>query len=180
MIQREIVKFVRLKEYQPMDRIIQYAQERIDACVHCQARFACEWFQEAKKVVLDVTPEKYAEMTYEEIANAIHADMVVPDESCDQVSFDTMMQTVDDLLQEATVPSFSDDLRKLLQKMVQLERRLNRLPSDCRDVFDAPIRAIVERCLGRRCTSTTTSSMKPVSCVPISISCWCASMAGFP
>lgn len=131
-----------------MDRIIQYAQERIDACVHCQARFACEWFQEAKKVVLDVTPEKYAEMTYEEIANAIHADMVVPDESCDQVSFDTMMQTVDDLLQEATVPSFSDDLRKLLQKMVQLERRLNRLPSDCRDVFDAPIRAIVERCLG--------------------------------
>lgn len=131
-----------------MDRIIQYAQERIDACVHCQARFACEWFQDAKKVVLDVTPEKYAEMTYEEIANTIHADMVEPDESCGQVSFDTMMQTVDDLLQGAIIPTLSRDLRNLLQKMVQLERRLNRLPSDCRDVFDAPIRAIVERCLG--------------------------------
>lgn len=131
-----------------MNRIIQYAQERIDACVHCQARYACEWFKDAKKVVLDTTPEQYAEMTYEEIANAIHADIVEPGDTCNQVSFDTMMQTVDELLQAASIPTFSDDLRQLLQKMVQLERRLNRLPSDCRDAFDAPIRAIVERCLG--------------------------------
>ena len=131
-----------------MNRIIQYAQERIDACVHCQARYGCEWFKAAGQVVLDYPPEQYAQMTYEEIANAIHADIVEPDESCDQVSFDGMMQAVDEMLQDAYIPQLSEDLRKLLQKMVQLERRLNRLPSDCREVFDAPIRAIVERCLG--------------------------------
>lgn len=131
-----------------MDRIIKYAHDRIDACVHCQARYGCEWFKAAGQVVLDYPPEQYAQMTYEEISNAIHADIIEPDENCDQVSFDGMMQAMDEMLQEASIPQYSDSLRKLLQKMVQLERRLNRLPSDCREVFDAPIRAIVERCLG--------------------------------
>ena len=47
-----------------MDRIIQYAQERIDACVHCQARYACEWFKDAKKVVLDTTGTMLAEVKW--------------------------------------------------------------------------------------------------------------------
>lgn len=59
-----------------------------------------------------------------------------------------MMQEVDKLLQLANYPTTSHELCRLLQRMVQLERRLLRLSPECRDVFDAPVKAIVERCLG--------------------------------
>lgn len=87
-------------------------------------------------------------MTYEERANAIHSFIGGLDYDCDQVSFDEMMKNVDKMLQTAYVAMSADALCEQLQKMVQLERRLNRLSPDCRDVFDAPIKAIVERCLG--------------------------------
>lgn len=131
-----------------MKHIVDYANERIDSCSRCPARHNCEWFQSAKNVVLNLPAEQYAEMTYEERANAVHSTIGEPCNDCDQVSFDEMMQSVEDLLQTAFVGMDVDTLCKQLQLMVQLERRLNRLSPDCRDVFDAPIRAIVERCLG--------------------------------
>ncbi len=87
-------------------------------------------------------------MTYEERANAIHSFIGGLDYDCGQVSFDEMMGNVEQMLRSAYVAMTADALCEQLQTMVQLERRLNRLSPDCRDVFDAPIKAIVERCLG--------------------------------
>lgn len=148
MIQREIVKFVIPKWTLLMRHIVDYANERIDACSKCQAKCGCEWFQAAKNVVLDIPGEQYAEMTYEERASALHSSIEEPDNDCDQVSFDEMMKNVEALLQTAYFGMDADTLCEQLQLMVQLERRLQRLSPDCRDVFDAPIRAIVERSLG--------------------------------
>jgi len=86
-----------------MRHIVDYANERIDACSKCQAKCGCEWFQAAKNVVLDIPSEQYAEMTYEERANALHSSIEEPDNDCDQVSFDEMMKNVEALLQTAYV-----------------------------------------------------------------------------
>ena len=131
-----------------MQRIIDFANKTIDTCVHCKYQSSCHWFvAAAENVVLDdITPEQYASMTYEEIANKNFENSGVPLE-CYQVSFDDMMLKVEDLLEEADMPYNSRDLVAILNKMSRLERRLLRIDPEARDVFDAPIRAIVERCL---------------------------------
>ena len=45
------------------------------------------------------------------------------------------------------MPCMTKELMYILNKMARLEKRLKRLDPDCKDVFDAPVRAVVERCL---------------------------------
>lgn len=131
-----------------MKNIIDFANSTIDACVKCDYRPKCQWFGiVAENVVLDdITPEEYASLTYEEIATKIHANAGNP--VCgEQKSLDEILETIESMLEHATIPNFSQELITLLNKMSRLEKRLKRLPEDCRDVFDSVIRAIVERCL---------------------------------
>lgn len=131
-----------------MNNIIDFANRTIDACVKCNIRQNCRWFGiVAENVVLDdISPEEYASLTYEEIATKIHENAGEP-ECDDQRSLDDILELVESMLEHATIPNFSQELISLLNKMSRLEKRLKRLPDDCRDVFDAITRAIVERCL---------------------------------
>ena len=131
-----------------MDRIIQYANKVLDKCSKCANRGCCHWIvRAAENVVLkNCTPEQYAQMTYEEIANRIH-EIVGNPTACLQDSYDSIMHYVEQLLEEANYPILSKDLLDIVNKMVKLEQRLKRLDPVCRDAFDAPIRSIVERSL---------------------------------
>lgn len=131
-----------------MVNIIEFANNTIDACVKCNIRPNCKWFGiVAENVVLDdITPEEYANLTYEEIATKIHENAGEP-ECEDQHSLDGILELIEGMIEHATIPNFSQELIGVLNKMSRLEKRLKRLPEDCRDVFDAIIRAIVERCL---------------------------------
>ena len=131
-----------------MNNILEFANKTIDACVKCDFRPKCKWFGiVAENVVLDdITSEEYASLTYEEIATKIHENAGSP--ACeDQLPLDSILETVESMLEHAEIPNFSQELINLLNKMARLEKRLKRLPEDCRDVFDALIHAIVERCL---------------------------------
>ena len=131
-----------------MNRIITYVNDVISRCSSCTQRNLCNWFNTAaESVVLDnTTPEQYAAMTYEEIAFQVHKDAGQP--LCnEQQTFDQMMDQVEELLEYSNFPTVSFDLTELLNKMARLEKRLKRIPSACRDVLDAPVRAMIERTL---------------------------------
>ena len=131
-----------------MHSIITFAYDVINVCVKCRHRQDCEWFQGAGEVVLEnVTPDEYCELTQEQIAARIHADVPAPEDSCRQRSFDDMMAYLDEHLPTAEMPNTSDGLLNIHYQISQLRRRLVRIPEDCREVFDAPIRAIIDRCL---------------------------------
>ena len=131
-----------------MHSIITFAYDVINVCVKCRHRQDCEWFQGAGEVVLEnVTPDEYCELTQEQIAARIHADVPAPEDSCRQRSFDDMMAYLDEHLPTAEMPNTSDELLNIHYQISQLKRRLVRIPEDCREVFDAPIRAIIDRCL---------------------------------
>ena len=131
-----------------MNSIITFANNVIDVCVKCRHRKQCEWFQGASRVILDdVTPDQYSRMTQEKIAARIHADIPEPPEDCGQYSFDGMMEYLDEQLRVAKMPNNAEELLDLHCKISQLWRRLGRIPRDCRDPFDAPIHAIVDRAL---------------------------------
>ena len=131
-----------------MKDIIDFASKTVDLCVKCDSRSTCKWFGIiAENVILDdITPEEYANLTYEEIATRIHEN--AGDPICGvQRSLDEILETVEGMIEHAVIPNFSQELIELLNKMARLEKRLKRLPDTCRDVFDAIVRAIVERCL---------------------------------
>lgn len=143
-----------------MNNIIDFANRTIDACVKCTYRPKCRWFGiVAENVVLDdISPEEYASLTYEEIATKIHENAGEP-ECEDQRSLDGILELVESMLESASIPNFSQELISLLNKMSRLEKRLKRLPEDCRDVFDAITRAVVERCLSAIDYSFLTSGV---------------------
>lgn len=131
-----------------MIRIITLANQVIDACVKCELRPVCSWFEGASQVILDdLTSDQYAQLTQEQIASRIHANVGSPEEDCDQISFDDMMEKVDEITASATMPDTTKDLLAFFRKISQLRRRLSRIPIECRDPFDAPIRAIIDRAL---------------------------------
>ena len=131
-----------------MNNIITFANNVIDVCVKCRHRKQCEWFKGASQVILDdVDPDRYCRMTQEKIAARIHADVPAPPEDCGQYSFDGMMEYLDKHLPSAQMPSNSEELLDLHCKISQFWRRLGRIPRDCRDPFDAPIHAIIDRTL---------------------------------
>lgn len=130
-----------------MNRIIKFANERIDACSRCRSSYDCKWYREASHFKPDVDPVRLAEMTYEEAANLVHSKLGDPEYDCEQMSFDRMMQEVEDIISAAYYPDSSSDLHRLLQDMVKLEHRLKRLNPDCAILFYAPISAIIERSL---------------------------------
>ena len=131
-----------------MNQILHETNLFIDRCANCTDRTNCHWFNmAAENVVLDdVTPEQYAAWTYEERANKIFENAGLP-VGCHQQTFDALMQRVEDLLEDADMPCMTKELMYILNKMARLEKRLKRLDPDCKDVFDAPVRAVVERCL---------------------------------
>lgn len=131
-----------------MNQIIHETNLYIDKCADCRERNCCHWFNAAAESVVldDVTPERYASMTYEERACKVFTYAGRPT-ACSQKTFDGMMQRVEGLLEVADMPATSKELLDILNKLARLEKRLNRLDSDCRDVFDAAVRAVVERCL---------------------------------
>ena len=128
--------------------IIEFANKTIDACVKCNIRSNCKWFGiVAENVILDdITPEEYANLTYEEIATKIHENAGNP-QCDDQFALDGILEVVEGMLEHANIPNFSQELISVLNKMARLEKRLKRLPEECIDVFDAIIHSIVERCL---------------------------------
>ncbi|MBO4475706.1 MAG: hypothetical protein J5737_03180 [Bacteroidales bacterium] len=129
-----------------MNTIIAFVNHVIDVCVKCRHREECEWFQGAGRVILDdLTPEQYSRMTHEKIAARIHADVPAPPEICGQYTFDGMMEYLDEQLRNAQMPQNTEELLDLHYKISQLWRRLGRIPRDCRDPFDAPIHAIIDR-----------------------------------
>lgn len=129
-----------------MNSIITFANNVIDVCVKCRHRKQCEWFKGASQVILDdVDPDRYCQMSQEQIATRIHADVPEPPEDCGQYSFDGMMEYLDEHLRTAQMPRNAEELLDLHYKICQLWRRLNRIPRDCREPFDAPIKAIINR-----------------------------------
>lgn len=79
-----------------MKEIIDFANQTIDACLHCAYRPKCKWFGiVAENVILDdITPEEYAALTFEEIATKIHENAGTP-ECDDQRSLDNILELVD-------------------------------------------------------------------------------------
>lgn len=131
-----------------MNQILHETNLFIDKCSNCRERSNCHWFNTAaENVVLDdFTPEQYASMTYEERANKLFVNAGLP-MGCLQSTFDNLMQRVEQLLEDADMPNTTNELMYILNKMARLEKRLKRLDVDCQDVLDAPVRAVVERCL---------------------------------
>ena len=130
-----------------MHRIIDTAFSIVQECVDCGFLETCQWFQQAKQVTFDdVTPEQYAEMTPEDIANKVHRNNVPPD-YCDQYAFRGIMQKVESFIETATIP---EDAGKVVDLVTKLRKPLAELYNEeggIIDAFDPIVRSIVCRTL---------------------------------
>lgn len=130
-----------------MQRIIDTAYSVVQSCVECSYMENCDWFRQARSVAFDdVTPDKYTEMTPEDISNKVHRYNIPPDR-CDQLAFRGMMVRVEGFLESATIP---DDASKVVDLVTKLRKPLAELYNEdgcVIDAFDPIVRAIICRAL---------------------------------
>lgn len=131
-----------------MDEIFTLLNNYINLCSKCPEGLKehCSWFQIVSNPFCDrgnLSTEKYKELSYEEIASYYEKDAGRP--YCDnQLIFDELMIQARSILRCSNVPTETEELIQLLTDIVQMEKRISRLSSECTEAFSNPILAVME------------------------------------
>lgn len=131
-----------------MEHCIKLINTVIDSCLNCGGSETCMWLLYLHDLGQknSITSFASSPLTWDELACQVYSSVSVP--SCKgQISYDSFMLKLEDLLKQASYPSSSIELIQLFQGFAAIESRLQRLPYVCNGAFDLGVYSAIEKCI---------------------------------